>query len=214
VCTTRSSWFVCGVDCCHKNCCFEVVVDSDQAELHTTTSNTIADLTAALKASQAEAAVANEKLAASERERKAAVKRAKEATEAEGKLCKDYEFTAQLNTSLLSDQESWKQQVGSVLTCAMISCPQNASSSMSRCSMSCQCQMIDFNKRFDAVVAEKDAKIADLEDQVRDLMFMVENQARLAAMPETARAELQNGSITVGEAAKVKPLRRKSHGRK
>jgi hypothetical protein len=75
-------------------------------------------------------------------------------------------------------------------------------------------QICDFNKRFDAVVAEKDSKIADLEEQVRDLMFMVENQARLAAMPEAARAELQNGSISVGDASKPKPLRRKPIARK
>jgi hypothetical protein len=91
-----------------------------------------------------------------------------------------------LNASLLADQEKWKARVA------------------------------EAEKRCEVVGNVKDAKIADLEEQVRDLMFMIESQAKLDKLPEEERAALRDGSV-VGVAAAPAPktaTRRKSSGKK
>lgn len=61
-------------------------------------------------------------------------------------------------------------------------------------------QLEECNRKCEAALKEKDANIADLEEQVRDLMFMIESQAKVDALPEEAREELRAGKMVMTSA--------------
>lgn len=47
--------------------------------------------------------------------------------------------------------------------------------------------------------AKKDGEISELQEQLRDVMFFLQAQEKIAASP--MKSELENGEVTVGEAA-------------
>lgn len=142
-----------------------------QDSLKTSSSAELASLHAALRACESELASVTEKLHTSERERKAAVKKAKECSDKFESLSSDVAFTQEVNKSLESDKAGWVKQIA------------------------------DAAHKHAVELAAKDAMIADLEEQVRDLMFTMESQARVEALSEAEKAELRGGTLAIGEAA-------------
>ena len=155
-----------------------------QESQKTASSAEIVPLQTALRSCQSELASTTDRLHTSERERKAALKRAKECSDKFESLSSDVSFTQEVNRSLESDKAAWVKQI------------------------------TDAAHKHAVQLAAKDAMIADLEEQVRDLMFTMESQARVEALSEAEKSELRAGTLAIGDAAPAPVTKPKRKGKK
>ncbi|XP_072514314.1 BRCA1-associated protein [Salminus brasiliensis] len=63
-----------------------------------------------------------------------------------------------------------------------------------------QMQLHDEEKRGQEAAARKDVQIAELQEQLRDIMFYLETQQQINQMPADTRQEIQEGQINIASA--------------
>ncbi|TRY53983.1 hypothetical protein DNTS_015541 [Danionella cerebrum] len=64
-----------------------------------------------------------------------------------------------------------------------------------------QTQLQEEGRRLQEMAANKDGNIAELQEQLRDVMFYLETQQQIERMPAEARQEIQEGQINMAAAA-------------
>ncbi|KJE89621.1 BRCA1 associated protein [Capsaspora owczarzaki ATCC 30864] len=134
-----------------------------------------------MEALQSSTSEMEHKLAASERERKALEKKTLQAREKSSRLQLDFDNEKEITTSLQENQKFWQNELEALK-----------------------------RKTADALKS-KEEQIADLGEQVRDLMFYMDTQQKVSASPHSK--ELQEGQVIVTEAAASSPAA-KGKGRK
>ncbi|XP_026888079.2 BRCA1-associated protein [Electrophorus electricus] len=63
-----------------------------------------------------------------------------------------------------------------------------------------QAELQDEERRGQEAAAQKDVQIAELQEQLRDIMFYLETQQQINQMPADARQEIQEGQINIAAA--------------
>ncbi len=66
--------------------------------------------------------------------------------------------------------------------------------------MQLQAQLQEEERRAHEAVANKDGQIAELQEQLRDVMFYLETQQQIDRMPADTRQEIQEGQINIASA--------------
>lgn len=107
------------------------------------------------------------KLAACDKERKVLAKRSATATQLVKALQDDLVFTKQLNTSLTTNQQGWEERVAAL------------------------------DAKLAAQTARAAKREAELEEQVADLMFSLDTQAKVESMAD--KDEVRAGAMIVTE---------------
>jgi BRCA1-associated protein len=64
-----------------------------------------------------------------------------------------------------------------------------------------QNKLQEVEQKLTLVEQTKDKEVAELKDQVRDLMFFLETQSKLKEVPDEMREEIESGTMIVGQAA-------------
>lgn len=63
-----------------------------------------------------------------------------------------------------------------------------------------QVRLRDEECRSGEAAAQQEVRVAELQEQVRDLMFYLETQQQISQMPEDTRQEIQEGQINIAAA--------------
>lgn len=114
-----------------------------------------------------------------DREKKSQEKAGTKLSDKLAKVQKEADVMRQLNEALLANQKEWEKKLK------------------------------DLEAKHASVEAEQSGKVAELEEQVRDLMFFIDAQKKLAT-EGASEAELATAHVTVGSPPKPKasPKRR------
>lgn len=87
---------------------------------------------------------------------------------------------------------------------------------MNRClranQMQLQAQLQEEERRAHEAVANKDGQIAELQEQLRDVMFYLETQQQIDRMPADTRQEIQEGQINIASAPAAPQPGPSAHG--
>lgn len=87
---------------------------------------------------------------------------------------------------------------------------------MNRCLRSNQVQLQtnlqEEERRNQEVTAGKDGKIAELQEQLRDVMFYLETQQQISRMPAETRQEIQEGQINIASTPTAQVPGASAHG--
>ncbi|KAI7793582.1 BRCA1-associated protein [Triplophysa rosa] len=75
-----------------------------------------------------------------------------------------------------------------------------------------QAQLQEEEKRSHEGTANKDSQIAELQEQLRDVMFYLETQQQIDRMPADARQEIQEGQINIASAPAAPQPGPSAHG--
>lgn len=106
-----------------------------------------------------------------EREKKANDKKLQQLQAKVAKLTSDLKEEKELNKCLSENQKLWKDRVGVL------------------------------EKKIDVTIQQKEQEMKELQEQVRDLMFYLETQKKIADSPEDTRQEIQEGHLVVTQGA-------------
>jgi BRCA1-associated protein len=110
-----------------------------------------------------------EKLGEVEREKKTSEKKIQQLQQKITKLSTQLKEEKELNKCLSENQKLWKDRVTAL------------------------------EEKIDVTIKQKEKEMGDLQEQVRDLMFYLETQKKIAQSPEGARQELQEGQVVVSQ---------------